>query len=111
MPTSTKISKYPEGMLDVIEAVCETRKHCDIPYPTQRAAKAERLRFYGLIRALYLNQHSLAELATRLEVKLIGQDPKNKNVVRIGFPQNDANDAFYRKIAEKHIKQTPPSNA
>lgn len=104
MPTSTNIAKYPEGMLDVIEAVCETGKACDIAYPTQKIAKAERLRFYGLIRALVITEHSLATKATRLEIKQFGQD-REKNILRIGFPSNTANNDFYKSVADRHMSE------
>lgn len=102
MPTTTNIAKYPEGMLDVIEGVCETGKPCDITYPSTKVAKAERLRFYGLIRALYVNEHSLSEKATKLEIKLFGQDKKNPNVLRIQFPASDVNNEFYKAVAARH---------
>lgn len=107
MPTSTTIAKYPEGMLDIIESVCETRTYCDITYPTTIAARAERLKFYGLIRALVINDHSLAHKASRLELKLFGQDKKQPNVLRIGFPENDVNNNFYTSIAAKHNSSNP----
>jgi hypothetical protein len=100
MPTSTNISKYPQGMLDIIEAVCETEKPAQIAYPDTKVAKAERLKFYGLIRALKINQHSLADKATRLTLALGGQDRRNPNVLSISFP-HDSDEDFYAAIAAK----------
>lgn len=109
MPTSTNVSKYPEGMLDVIESVCETGKPCDIAFPDTKLARNERLRFYGLIRALFITKHSLAEKASKLELKLYGQDRKHPNILRIGFPIGASND-FYKTIAEKHNKSATSPN-
>jgi hypothetical protein len=100
MPTSTNIAKYPVQMLDVIEQVCETRKPCTIAYPTTRAAKSERLRFYGLIRAIVVSKHSLAEAASKLTITLFGQDRKHPNVIQISYPT--FNEDFYTAVAEQH---------
>ena len=102
MPTSINISKYPDGMLDIIESVCETHKPCEITYPSQVIAQAERFRFYGLIRALRFNEHTLADDASLLEFKLFGLDKKNKNILRISFRESDLNASFYREVARRH---------
>lgn len=109
MPTSTNVAKYPEGMLDIIESVCETDKPCDIAYANPRTAKNERLRFYGLIRALVISKHSLGERASRLELKLYGEDRKNPNILRIGFPIGKSNE-FYKSVAETHAAAAAAAN-
>lgn len=101
MPTSTNLAKYPQGMLDIVESVCETQHQATIAYGSEREANAERLRFYGLVRALVVNNHSLAERAIRLEFKTSGADRKNKNVLTIGFPENTKLDDFYASVAAK----------
>lgn len=101
MPTSTNLAKYPQGMLDIIESVCETRHPAEVAYADFREARAERLRFYGLVKALTVNSHSLAERAVRLEFKLSGTNRKEPNVLTIGFPEGTANDDFYKAIAAR----------
>lgn len=101
MPTSTNLAKYPQGMLDILESVCETKQPADIAYKDQKLASAERLRFYGLIKALHVNDHSLAERAARLTLVLAGVDPKNKNILTIKFPDSTGDDAFYAGVAAK----------
>jgi len=101
MPTSTNLAKYPQGMLDILESVVETSQPATIAYKSQREASTERLRFYGLVRALNVNQHSLAEKAAKLSFMLSGIDPKNKNVLTIAFPSTTADEAFYAGIAAK----------
>jgi len=101
MPTYINLAKYPQGMLDIIESVCETRQPATIAYNSTKEAKAERFRFYGLIRALGANTHSLAEKASRLSFELTGTDPKAPNVLKIGFPSGTASDDFYAAIAAK----------
>jgi hypothetical protein len=102
MPTSVNISKYPQGMLDILEGVCETRKPCVIPYPDTRTARAERFKFYGLIKALAVNQHSIAPVATRLTITLHGENRKEPNILTIKFPDETVDDRFYAAIAAKH---------
>lgn len=101
MPTSTNLAKYPQGMLDIIESICETGQPATIAYKDSREAQAERLRFYGLVRALVVNAHSLAERAVRLRFTLSGVDRKNKNVLTIEFPATTTDEAFYAAIAAK----------
>jgi hypothetical protein len=101
MPTSSNIAKFPQGMLDVLEAVCETEKPAVIPYETFKIASAERLKFYGLVRALRINQHSLADKAVRLTFLLSNDGPKKGrgNILTIKFPDSTAADAFYSAVA------------
>lgn len=101
MPTSTNLAKYPQGMLDIIESVCETNHAATIAYNRTEEAKAERLRFYGLVRALTVNAHSLSERACRLEFVLSGEDRKKPNVLTIRFPTGTASDDFYAAVAAK----------
>lgn len=111
MPTSTNIAKYPPGMLDVLEAVCETKKPCTIAYPEHRKAKAERLRFYGLIRALVINKHSLADEAQKLSFNLVGENKKEPCTLIIQFPAETVTDKFYAAIAEQHAANNPPAES
>jgi hypothetical protein len=101
MPTSTNIAKYPEGMLDILEAVCDTEKPAVIPYPDDRTAKAERFKFYGLIKALVINRHSLADKAQRLTITLSGDNRKRPNILTIQFPGESTDNAFYQAIAAR----------
>lgn len=111
MPSSISVARYPEGMLDVIESVVETGRPCDIAYTSTKIAKNERLRFYGLIRALNITKHSLGTEAVKLELRLYGEDRKNPNILRIGYPTGKTNE-FYKKVAEQHAEAAkPPSDA
>lgn len=88
-------------MLDVLEAVCETRKPATIPYVDDRTAKAERLKFYGLVRALVVNKHSLAEDAQKLEFRLSGITRNAMNIMTIQFAVETATDQFYSAVAAR----------
>lgn len=101
MPTSTNLAKYPQGMLDIIESVCETNRPATIAYNNTREAKAERLRFYGLVRALTTNGHSLSERASRLEFALSGEERLKPHILTIRFPTGTASDDFYAAVAAK----------
>jgi hypothetical protein len=87
-------------MLDIIEHVCVTSKEVVITYPTVEKAKAERLRFYGLRRALTVNRHSLSEKADRLEFVLHGLDRKHPNCLTVRFPTG-AQEEFYAAVVKR----------
>lgn len=107
MAKSGNIGKYPPGMMDVLEAVCETGKPCPIHYPDAVSAKRERFQFYGLVRALRLSGHTLANKATQLTFSITGPS-KNTLIITMGNPLN--ND-FYTKVAENHLEKAgdPPA--
>lgn len=101
MPTSVDIRKYGEGMLDVLEGVIETKHPATVPYGTRSEASTGRLQFYGLVRALKINNHSMAEEASRLRFRLIG--PRgNETSLLIEIPEVNINNDFYAAIAAKH---------
>lgn len=106
MPSTVNLAKYPQGMLDIIESVCETRHPATIAYNTAKEAKAERFRFYGLVRALGVNQHSLADRASRLTFNLSGVNRHQPNVLTINFPDTTASEAFYAAVAAKLEERT-----
>lgn len=99
MGKSLNISKYDPGMLDVIEAVCETGKACPIPYPDETTAKRERFQFYGLIRAISASDHTLAPKVKQLVFALTGP-ARSTLIISLGaYVQSD----FYTRVAEKHL--------
>lgn len=104
MPLSTSIAKYPASMLDVLENVCETRHPATIPYPDPKVAKAARFKFYGLVKALVINRHSLADEATRLEFRLIGENRQKPNILVIQYPDTSEADKFYAAVAAKVLE-------
>lgn len=102
MATSINLERYPVGMLDLLEQICETRKPCTISYQDYREASAQRLIFYGLRRALQANQHSLCDKGLgELVFKLKGEH-KKENILEISFPNLEAMDKLYSAIAAKH---------
>lgn len=104
MSKSVNIGKYPPGMMDVLEAVCETGRPCPIPYPDTTTAKRERFEFYGLIRAIKVQGHSLAAKAAALTFSLTGPS-KNILLIQMGRPVESD---YYAKVAERHLESEPP---
>lgn len=102
MPKSTNLAKYPPGALDLIEQVCDTGFPMEVPYESTKKAKAGRFMFYGLIRALQINQHTLAEKASKLTFKLSGKDAKNPTILTIEFPTSSVEADFYAGVAAAH---------
>ena len=103
MPKSANIAKYPSGMIEVLESVCYTGKQCEIEYPDTAAARRERFQFYGLVRALKIQQHSLAPLTEQLTFSIGGKD---SNVLTIAMGHIIKSD-FYSKVAEQHRAVAP----
>lgn len=104
MPKSTNIAKYPPGMLELLESVCHTGEPCVIPpFPDAATARKERFEFYGLIRALEVSGHTLAEQAKQLTFSLSGE---KKNILTITMGQVIKSD-FYTQLADKHRSQHP----
>jgi hypothetical protein len=111
MPTSKDINRYPSGMLDLLESICESRMGATAKYPSKKMASAARLRFYGLIRALRENDHTLAEDCSRLMFMLTGA---HKDVLQISFPDAVVEDRFYEALATAHreaLAMTAPLSA
>lgn len=107
MSKSINIAKYPQGMMDVLEAVCETGKPCPIAYPDKAVAMRERFQFYGLIRALKISGHSLANKVAHITIRLTGP---SKNIMMVELTDPVASD-FYSRVAENHLEQSEPPKA
>lgn len=100
MAKSINLAKYPTGMMDVVEAVCETGRECVIPYPDEKTAKRERFQFYGLVRAIKITGHSLAPKVSRLVFSLSGP---SKNILKIQMVESTDSTDFYSRVAESHL--------
>jgi hypothetical protein len=103
MSKATDINKYPSGMLDVLESVCYTGEPCSIEYPDNTSAKRERFQFYGLVRAMQINHHSLKDKVRLLTFSVGGP---NKSTLTITLGHIVKSD-FYTRVAESH-RQTHP---
>ena len=104
MPKSADIRKYSLTMLDIVEAVCENGQTCDIPYDNEKIAMRERFQFYGLVRAIKICGHSLAEKASGLRFSLVGPE---KKVLRIEYTAvaGEGLDSLYARIADEHSRK------
>ncbi len=104
MPKTTNIGKYPSGMLDLLESICATHHLATIAYPTAKAAQAARFDFYGLIRALEHHEHSIALVARQLRFVILAtaENPKDKRILQIEFPERIVDANFYTTIAKMH---------
>lgn len=73
MPSSLDIGSYPLELYQAAESVLLTRKPAEYRFDSLRAARALRLRFYGLKAALKAKQdHPLSAEAEKLSTMLVG---------------------------------------